>query len=129
MAKQTIQPVIRVAPLGELKVCPVTESALNESARGSPASVHLTFALSFLSAALSFFVALLATDIPSIRVFTVFMVLLAATAIAAVVFFVFWFVQHRSSKNLVAEMKGRMPPAAGIQEPAEGPTAAGAVGP
>jgi len=91
--------------------------------------MHLTFALSFLSSALSFFVALLASDIPSIRVFTVFVVLLAATAIAALVFFIFWFVQHRSSRNLVGEIKGRMPPAPGIQEPAEGPPTAGAVGP
>ena len=47
MAKQTILPVVRVAPLGELKVYPITESELDELARGSASSLYLNFSLFF----------------------------------------------------------------------------------
>lgn len=119
MAKKPLAPVVRIAPLGELKIYPITEAELDELERGSPASIHLNFALFFRGIAVSLLVSLIATDISSNRIFTVFVVFFAATAIAAIVFSVFWYLHRRSSGSLAKRIRGRMPPAPGIQETIE----------
>src|SRR5437773_6268200 len=120
MAKQQpspMTPVIRFAPLGELKVYAVTEAELDELERGSPASIHLNFALFFWGTAASLFVTIRTVSFAADRAFYVFLVAFAATVIAALVFSVLWFVQHRSAKSLIKRIRNRMPPPTGIQEP------------
>jgi len=57
-------PVIRYAPLGELRVYAVYEHELEILAHGSPASLYLNFALALLSVFATSLVALVTTPIP-----------------------------------------------------------------
>src|SRR6266851_10133365 len=45
---QIVRPVIRVAPLGELKVYTINEHELETLGQGSPGSVYIGFALALL---------------------------------------------------------------------------------
>jgi hypothetical protein len=112
---QKLAPAVRVAPLGELRVYMISEDELDALERGSPASIHLNFALAFWSVGLSFLVTLLSTTIQSDRTFVVFVVVCVATSIAASVFTILWFRHHRSSGNLAKRIRDRMTPAPAIQ--------------
>jgi hypothetical protein len=118
VAKQHIAPVIRYAPLGELKVYLITEAELDELERGSPASIHLNFSLLFVGATVSLLTALLTTTAPSTRAFIVLVALLIGCAIGAIIFGVLWLIHHRSSGSLGKQIRGRMPPPTAVQETA-----------
>jgi hypothetical protein len=118
--QQILAPVVRVAPLGELKIYPITEAELDELEKGSPASLHLNFALFFWGIALSLFGTLIATSIQATRVFVVFVIFFCGTFIAACIFSILWFINHRSSGSLARRIRERMPPPQGIQEQSEG---------
>ncbi len=108
-------PVIRVAPLGELKAYTVYEHELDALARGSSASLFLNFALSLLSVCLTLVVTLLTTTISSDRLFLVFVTSATVTAIAGALLMVLWWKEHQGSKTLIMEIKSRMPPLPTIQ--------------
>ena len=109
-------PPIRYAAYGELRIYPVDERDLDALARGSPTSLELNLAVAFLSVFATLTATLLTTP-PSGRWFYCFFIIVVATFIAGVVL-VFRCVRgHRSSKKLLNEIKARMPPKAGIQEP------------
>jgi glucan phosphoethanolaminetransferase (alkaline phosphatase superfamily) len=115
--QQTIvAPVIRVAPLGELRIYPITEAELDELERGSPASIHLNFALLFWGVAATLVVAILTTSIEPARRFYVFVIATCACIVAALLFSVLWFINHRDSKQLSKRIRERMPPPPAIQE-------------
>lgn len=116
MAKQAVSPVVRIAPLGELRVYLITESELAELERGSSASLFLNFALFFLGLAIPLFFTIRVTTFPSDRTFTVFVVFFAVTLVAGVVSLALWFRVHRSSTQLAQLIRSRMPPAPAIQE-------------
>ena len=119
MAKQQqtiVSPVIRVAPLGELRIYPITEAELNELEQGSPASVHLNFARSFAGIAATLLVSIWATAIEPDRKFYVFVIAAFACVVTALVFSVLWGINHRGSKRLSQEIRKRMPPPPAIQE-------------
>lgn len=120
MAKQFV-PVVRVAPLGELRVYVVTEAELDELARGSPVATHLNLAIFFWGAAIALLSSLLTTSM-STRVLVFFVVFFAATSIAGFVLTALWHRQRRSSKDLVRSIRSRMPLPEGIQEPSGGGT-------
>ncbi len=119
IAKTSLHPVIRVAPLGELKIYPITEAELNELERGSAASVHLNFALFFLGIAIPLFFTIRLATFVADRTFNVFVIFFAVTLVAGLVFSVLWFLSHRRSTRLSDEIRGRMPPAPAIQESTE----------
>ena len=121
MAKSSLQPVIRVAPLGELKVYPITEAELNELERGSAASVHLNFALFFWGIAIPLFFTIWLANFTKDRTFNVFVIFFAVTLVAGLVFSVLWFLSNRRSTRLADEIRRRMPPAPAIQESNELP--------
>jgi hypothetical protein len=108
--------VIRVAPLGELKVYPITEAELNELERGSAASVHLNFALFFLGIAIPLFFTIWLAGFATDRTFNVFVIFFAVTLVAGLVFSVLWFLSHSRSTRLADEIRRRMPPPPAIQE-------------
>jgi len=85
-------------------------------ARGSTAELQFNLAIFFLPIALSFLVTLVTTPIPSIYQFIVFAIIVVGTFIAGLVLLLQWWHSRRSSKNLLNEIKARMPPEAGIQE-------------
>ena len=78
-------PVVSVAPLGELRVYPIYGHELDELAQGSPISLCLNFGLALLASGLSFLANLLATDIVSIKTFSVFVILTVAFLLAATI--------------------------------------------
>ena len=55
--------MVRVAPLGELKVYMVTEEEIDKLGGGSPGSIFLNFAIALLSLSASFLLTLLTTTI------------------------------------------------------------------
>jgi hypothetical protein len=114
-----LHPVIRVAPLGELKVYLITEAELNELERGSAASVHLNFALFFLGIAIPLFFTIRLAGFATDRTFNVFVIFFAVTFVAGLVLSVLWFLSHSRSTRLAGEIRRRMPPPPAIQEPVE----------
>jgi hypothetical protein len=115
-AGSNIQPVIYVAPLGKLQVYPVYGHELDELSRGAPVALFLNFSLALLASGLSFLANLLATDIQSVKTFNVFVIITVVFLLAGVVLFAVWWKLHRSTRNLVQQIRDRMPPAPGIPE-------------
>jgi hypothetical protein len=115
---QAAEPVVRVAPLGELKVYTVYEHELETLSRGSTGSLFLNFALFLLPIAFTLVVTLSTTLIASDRLFEGFVIVATVTAIAGVVLLLLWWQEHRSSANLVKEIKDRMPPPPAISQAA-----------
>lgn len=113
-----LTPMIRVAPLGELRVYMITEEELNSLGRGSPGSVFLNFALALLPLAASFLVTLLSTSIPSVTGLTFFICGCIVCFITGLICLVFAWQNHVSSKAIVIEIKHRMPPIAPIGQAA-----------
>lgn len=114
--ESNIVPAIRVAPLGELRVYIISEEELNAAEQGSPASLYLNFALALIASGLSFLATLLATDISSIKTFTVFVVLTVLFLLVGTILFIVWYKSHRAMKRLTQRIRERMPPAPGIPE-------------
>lgn len=109
-------PVIRVAPLGEIKAWVVLESELDVLERGSPSSIYLTFAVALLPTALSLFVAILSTT-TSDRVFLTFLCVGVIFLIVGMLLLALWWQSHVSSRKLIEQIRNRMPPPPAIQEP------------
>lgn len=107
-----LQPVVRVAPLGELNAYAVYEHELDTLARGSPGSHLLGLSYALLPSSGAFVIAIFGTDIPSVRVFNVFVLTALVTGLAGAICLVLGVASHRSNTALVAEIKSRMPPAA-----------------
>lgn len=112
-------PVIRYAPLGELRVYTVHEHELEVLAQGSPASIYLNFALALLPVAITLFVALITTPVPPGYLYQAFVCVCAMTLIAGIVLLVLWSRQRSGAKALIQQIKNRMPPPEGIQEPSQ----------
>ncbi len=68
-----VGPVLRVAPLGELKVYTVTEEELDAIGRGSAGSIFLNFALALLPLSGGFLITLLTTRIEAVGTLVFFM--------------------------------------------------------
>jgi undecaprenyl pyrophosphate phosphatase UppP len=112
-------PVIRRAPLGELKVYSVYEHELETLAEGSSASLFLNFALALLPTSVTLMVALATTEITARWLFDVFVSVSAVTLISGVVLLALWCQQRKKSRHTMDQIKNRMPPPGGIQEIAE----------
>ena len=113
-------PVMRVAPLGELKVYTIYEHELDDLARGRPSSLYLNFAILFLPIFVTLLVTLTTTTIASDRSFIAYVCVCVISLIAGVVLLALWVKSHRSSKSIVERIRNRMPPPEGIQEPDPG---------
>lgn len=112
----TVQPVVRVAPLGELRVYQISEAELDRLASGGPDSLLLTLATFFLSSFISFGITLATTTIADDRLYHTFGIVCLVSAIAAFVLGILWGRNRVSSRQLVKDIKNRMPPAPGVQE-------------
>ena len=115
-------PPIRYASYGELRIYPVDERDLETLATGSPTSLELNLAIAFLSVFITLTTALLTTSVQSDRLYYGFFIIVVATFVSGVVLAFRCVRSHRSSKKLLNEIKARMPPKVGIQEPLSGGT-------
>jgi len=109
-------PVIRHAPLGELKVYTIYEHELESLAQGSPTSLLLNFALVLLPTSLSLFANLVLTPVPEGRIFQAFVCICAVTLISGLVLLALWLKLRSASNAIVRTIMNRMPPPDGIQE-------------
>ncbi|MCH8054421.1 MAG: hypothetical protein IH895_10190 [Planctomycetes bacterium] len=113
---QKVEPVIRVAPLGELKAYIISENELDELARGSPASLLLNLALAFIPTRVTFLIALLTITIQSTRIFIVFVICCVVFVLAGVILLLLWWRYASSSRSMINRIRKRMPPARSAQE-------------
>ncbi len=86
----------------------ITEDELRCLEEGSPSSLYLNFSILFLSTAFSFLISLLTTEIPSNRIFIVFVIITAVGFVAGIILFCLWFKAYRSSSSVAAKIKERL---------------------
>ena len=102
-------PAIRRAKIDRLDIYEVSESELQRLEQ-SPELLFLTFSVFLLSVSFSFLVTQLTTDIPSIKLFSVFVVLTVLGFISGSVLFGLWVWHRRSSAPIFKEIRSRMRP-------------------
>lgn len=105
-----VGPVLRVAPLGELKVYAVTEDELEALGRGSPGSLYLNLGLAMLPVGIAFLITILSADIPSQEGKIFFVCSAVLFSVLGAISLVFAAHHHLSTKSLVQKIKDRMPP-------------------
>jgi vacuolar-type H+-ATPase subunit I/STV1 len=105
-----VAPVLRVAPLGELKVYTVTEEELDTIGRGSPGAIFLNFAIGLLPLASSFFITLLTTRIEATITLVFFVCACIICLIAGIGCSVLAYHYHSSTAQVIDKIKNRMPP-------------------
>jgi hypothetical protein len=113
-------PIVRVAPLGELRAWLVYEHELDQLASGSPASLLLNFGLALLSIFASFLATLLTASFTTTSAFVVFVCICIISFISGVVCLAIWYSMHVSTSKLIDQIKNRMPPPEG--QPIDLPT-------
>lgn len=108
-------PVVRVAPLGELRAFTISEHELDRLSRGTVFSDLLTISYVLLSIAATILVTLLSTSLPQLNFIIFICALLIFTISGGISFIIGWRLRE-NIQALVSEIKGRMPTPAGIQE-------------
>jgi hypothetical protein len=107
-------PVVRVAPLGELKAYIVSEHELESLARGAVVSDLLTIGYSLLAAALTLLATMLSTTLPQLQFVLFFCALLIFTIAGGICLFI-GYRTRESVKALVNAIRNRMPPPQAIR--------------
>ena len=105
-----LRPAIRRARYQQLTIFEVSDTELAMIERGSPESAFLTFSVFFLSSGLSFTIALLTTNIESIRTFTVFVVLATLGLVVGSILFSVWLWNRRTREAIFQQVRSRLPP-------------------
>ena len=113
--KQQLDPAIHRVRLDKLTIFEITEAELEALERGSPESLFLNLAAAAISSAISFSIALSTTEIQSIKVYCVFVILTVVGYLAGVTFGLLWWRSHRSLKTVAREIRRRQTPE-GLQE-------------
>ena len=109
-------PIVRYAPLGELKVYEISEAELEKLENGPPGQVHLSFALALLPAALTVFITLQTVEISDNRIYYSYWVAFWLLSIQGLIALVRWSSMRSSLKILAQEIRSRMPEKPGIPE-------------
>jgi hypothetical protein len=116
--KQPTEPVLRVAPLGELRIYPVYEYEFEALGRGSPASLFLNFSLALLPTAAGIAVTLGSSTTSDLN-FVVFTCIGVIFALVGLICLFIWWRLHSSARTLMQDIKNRMPPSPRIQKQAD----------
>ncbi len=114
-ADQPPDPVIRYAPLGELKVYLVFEHELDMLAHGSPGSVFLNFAYALIPVAITILATLLSTDVSG-TILVVFVCSFLIFLLAGIICLVVGWRGQLGTRALLEQIKNRMPPPPARQE-------------
>ena len=115
-ARAPAEPVVRYAPVGEIKIYMIQESELETLANGSSDSLFLSLALALLPTALTLLVSLLTTKIESLYTYATFVAVCAVCFILGFAFMGLWWRSRATKQRLIEQIKRRMPPPPGIQE-------------
>lgn len=109
-------PIVRYAPLGELKVYEISEAELEKLEGGPPGQVHLSFALALLPAALTILVTLQTAEIRADRVYYGYWIAFWLLSVQGLTSLLRWWLTRGSLTRLVTEIRSRMPAKPGIPE-------------
>jgi hypothetical protein len=107
---QEFLPAVRRARYERLDIYEVSDSELQLLERGSSESLFLNFAIFLLSSSFSLLVALLTTNIESIRAFNIFVIITVVGFIGGVLLLALWGWHRRSRATLFEQIRRRMPP-------------------
>jgi hypothetical protein len=111
-------PVVRYAPLGELRVYEISEAELEKLENGPPGQVHLSFALALLPAALTVFITVQTVEIKDNRIYYGYWIAFWLLSVQGLISLARWWATSGSMKSLVQEIRSRMPDKPGIPEQA-----------
>ena len=110
-----LPPVVRVAPLGELKAYTISEHELDRLERGSAVSDLLTIGYCLFSAAATIAAALFSAPMPDLT-FILFVCSLIIFTLSGFICTLIGWKTKISAGELVKQIKGRMPGPPSIQE-------------
>lgn len=111
MAEQTQNEAhirVRRAEVDSICIYDVTEDELEILEKGSPSSLYLNFSLFLISAATSFLASLFFTEIPSIKTFTVFVIVTVVGFVLGFILLVLWYRDFRSSNSVAKRIRDRL---------------------
>lgn len=109
-------PDVRIVPRREIRAYVILEDELQNLANGSTSALYLSFSLALLGIACGFFIALVATPIPSNRVFYGFLTSCLVASIIGALLLALWWRSYESAKDLTKRIRNQMVPNAAIQE-------------
>jgi len=105
-----LPPAIQWVPLGTLTVYHITEQELDQLEKGTPESTYFGFAVFLLSAGISFLISLATTEIKSVWLFNIFLVVSLVGLVAGVLLLVIWIRFQRSTAGITKSIRSRKPP-------------------
>ena len=111
-------PIVRYAPLGELRVYEISEAELEKLENGPPGQVHLSFALALLPAALTVFITIQTVEIKDNRIYYGYWIAFWLLSVQGLISLVRWWTTGGSLKSLGQDIRSRMPERPGIPEQA-----------
>ena len=100
---------IRRGKVDSLSLYEITDYELDNLEKGMPSSLFLNFGIALITISISFLIALITTQIPSERTFTVFTVIVVLGFIIGLVLIVFWLRTRRQLTSLIRKIKSRIP--------------------
>ena len=106
-------PVVRYAPVSEVRVYEISEAELEQLASGQRGQVQLSFSLALLPAALTVFVTLQIVEIQDLRVYSAYWIAFWLLFVQGSISLVLWWVAGNSTKGLIDVIRARMLPIAG----------------
>lgn len=108
-------PEIRRGRFDRLTIYEVSETELEIIEKGSPSSLYLNFSIFLLSTGTTFLIALFTTNIASVKVFSVFVIITVIGFILGLLLLILWLRTRKSVSATVCLIKRRLPPE-GVQE-------------
>ena len=109
-------PIVRVAPFGPIDCYVISEDELELLASGSAGSLYLNLALALLPVAFTLLITLQTATLPSTRLYLGYLVAFWLMLVQGIAFLLLWWRNHSSTRDLVREIKARMPIPQSIEE-------------
>jgi len=100
---------VRRARVDSVELYEITEHELSMLQQGSPASLYLNFSIALLSTALSCLFSLMTAEIPSMRAYVVFVVVVVVGSVLGLFLLVLWLRARSEVSKIIDKIKGRMP--------------------
>ena len=107
-ASQSRKQRIKIGKLDSLNIYEVTESKLEVLGKGSPNSVYLNFAVFLLSMTVSFLITLLAVEVDSIYLFSIFIIICVVGLVLGILLLVLWYRNRNDSTEVIKKIKKRL---------------------